>query len=298
MQLEDIPDTIDIPFERLERSDLFVFLREQIQKVFKPSLEAAVKDHDLVVIGGQSLALWARQYLIDEMTGEDIGFLTSDDLDFTGNTSSVKYCEEQLGVKFKTASIDECTPELAIANLSWKDDSIYVDILKMDSVGGVSAQEISKYLAVIDLDGVPVAVIDPVTCLKSRLHNLFAGWQRYKERESVRVKIAIRASECYMREILVYEGFRFAAPYIRRIKDLALSEKGKRIYVEYGIDLLGAIPQDAAILPKDYTEKELPRMQREVSSVRNRKLKLYLRQKRPVHSTLTSDPVVAQIDPR
>lgn len=298
MQLEETSETSDIPFERLERSDLFVFVREQIQKVFEPSLEVAVKHHDLVVIGGQSLALWARQYLIDEMTGEDIGFLTSDDLDFTGNTSSVKYCEERLGVKFKTASIDECTPELAIANLSWKNDSIYVDILKMDSVGGVSAQEISKYLSVIDLDGVPVAVIDPVTCMKSRLHNLFAAWQRYKDRESTRVKIAARASEYYLRDILVHEGFRFAAPYIRRIKDLALSDKGKRIYVEYGIDLLSAIPQDADLLPKDYIEKELPRMRREVDSVRKRKLKIYLRQQKTVHYTLTSEPVVAQIDSR
>ena len=264
------------PFELLERSNLFVFVRHLIQQVYAQSVKTAVNDFGLVIVGGQSLALWARQYLIDELTGEDIGFVTSDDLDFIGNNAGVDHCERVMGASFKRATMDDNTPSLAIGLIDWEDDKeLIVDILKMDSVGGVEKKEILKHLAVLDLDGVDVAVIDPITCLKSRLFNLFAYWQRDRGRESVRVNIAIRASESYIREMLVYEGFRVAAVQVKRIKALALSRLGKRAYVEYGIDVLRAIPYDPALYPEAYLGIEYPNMIRQVSDQRRRKLVQY-----------------------
>lgn len=87
-----------------------------------------------------------------------------------------------------------------------------------------------------------VAIIDPITCLKSRLLNLFAYWQDRPHRESVRVKIVLRASDHYLRDLLVHERYRVISEHIRRIKALALTPLGKRFYVEYGTDVLDAIP--------------------------------------------------------
>lgn len=276
----------DPPFDLLERSDLFSFVRHLIQSVYGLSVESVVNDYGLVIVGGQSLALWARQYLIDELTGEDVGFVTSDDLDFIGNNAAVGYCEQVLGASFKRACMDDHSPNLAVAVIGWQEDKkLIVDILKMDSVGGVDVKEILKYLSVIDLDGVEVAVIDPITCLRSRLFNLFAYWQQDTHRESVRVKIAIRASDCYVRELLVHEGYRAASAYIRRIKKLAISNLGKRLFVEYGIDILSAIPNDPAIFPKAFLEIELPRTRRQVDDVRRRKIVQYRRfGTTPIHS--------------
>lgn len=275
-----MPDALNegAPFGVLERSGLFVFLLDLIQRVYRPSVQSAVIDYGLVIVGGQSLTLWARQYLIDEMTGEDVGFVTSDDLDFIGNPESVDYCQRVMGVRFRRARMEDNTINIAAAYIDWVDgQEVIVDILEMDSVGGAPKKEIFKYLSVLDIEGVQVAVIDPITCLKSRLFNLFAYWQDRPHRESVRVKIALRASNHYLRDLLVHEGYRAISEHIRRIKALALTQLGKRVYVEYGIDILDAIPYDPLIFPASYGQRERPSMLRQIGDARRRKLIQYQR---------------------
>lgn len=268
----------DAPFTQLERSDLFAFLLDLIQRVYRPSVLSAVNDYGLVIVGGQSLTLWARQYLIDEMTGEDVGFVTSDDLDFIGKPNSIDYCARMMGVPFRKAKMEDNTINIAAAYIHWIDDKeVIVDILEMDSVGGAPKKEIFKYLSILDIEGVQVAVIDPITCLKSRLFNLFAHWQDRRHRESVRVKIAIRASNHYLRDLLVHDGYRAISEHVSRIKALALTTLGKRVYVEYGIDVLDAIPYDPALYPTAYMDRERPNMLRQIGDLRRRKLIQYQR---------------------
>lgn len=286
------------PFSLLERSDLFAFLLDLIQRVYRPSVTAAVTDYGLVIVGGQSLTLWARQYLIDEMTGEDVAFVTSDDLDFIGNPQSIEYCQKVMDVPFRKARMEDNTINIAAAYIDWVDGKeVIVDILEMDSVGGAPKKEIFKYLSVLDIEGVQVAVIDPITCLNSRLFNLFAYWQDRPHRESVRVKIALRASNHYLRDLLVHDGYRVISEHIHRIKALALTPLGKRVYVEYGIDVLDAIPYDPALFPAAYMDRERPNMLRQIGDVRRRKLIQYQRFTcGPIHPSHT-EPVTAK-DPR
>lgn len=266
------------PFVQLERSELFTFLLDLIQRVYRPSIQSAVTDYGLVIVGGQSLTLWARQYLIDEMTGEDVGFVASDDLDFIGKPNAVDYCARMIGVPFRKAKLDDNTINIAAAYIDWIDGKeVIVDILEMNSVGGAPKKEIFKYLSVLDIEGVQVAVIDPITCLKSRLFNLFAYWQGRPHRESVRVRIALRASNHYLRDLLVHDGYRAIAEHIRRIKALAMTPLGKRVYIEYGIDVLDAIPYDPALFPAAYLELERPNMLRQIGDARLRKLLQYQR---------------------
>ncbi|WP_235202530.1 hypothetical protein N027_21660 [Pseudomonas syringae USA007] len=212
------------------------------------------------------------------MTGEDVGFVTSDDLDFIGKPNSIDYCARMMGVPFRKAKMDDNTINIAAAYIDWVDGKeVIVDILEMDSVGGAPKKEIFKYLSVLDIEGVQVAVIDPITCLKSRLFNLFAYWQDRKHRESVRVKIALRASNHYLRDLLVHDGYRVISEHIHRIKALALTPLGKRVYVEYGIDVLDAIPYDPALFPAAYMDRERPNMLRQIGDVRRRKLIQYQR---------------------
>jgi hypothetical protein len=268
----------EAPFALLERSDLFTFLLDLIQRVYRPSIKSAVNDYGLVIVGGQSLTLWARQYLIDEMTGEDVAFVTSDDLDFIGKPNSIDYCARVMGVPFRKAKMEDNTINIAAAYIEWIDGKeVIVDILEMDSVGGASKKEILKYLTVLDIEDVQVAVIDPITCLKSRIFNLFAYWQDRPHRESVRVKIALRASNHYLRDLLVHDGYRAISEQIRRIKALALTSLGKRIYVEYGIDVLDAIPYDPALFPAAYLNRERPYMLQQIGDARRRKLIQYQR---------------------
>lgn len=292
-----MPEAPNAPFVLLERSDLFSFLLDLIQRVYRPSIHSAVNEYGLVIVGGQSLTLWARQYLIDEMTGKDVAFVTSDDLDFVGNLQSIDYCQRVMGVPFRRATIDDNTVNIAAAYIDWVDGKeIIVDILELDSVGGAPKKEIFRYLAVLDIEGTSVAVIDPITCLKSRLFNLYAYWEARPQREFVRVKLALRASYHYLQDLLVHEGYRAIAEHVRRIKALALTCLGKRVFVEHGLDVLDAIPSDQMLLPVRYWEAERQNMLRQIGDARQRKLIQYQRfQCGPIHECHSLEPKVVDL---
>lgn len=243
------------------------------------------------------MALWARQYLIDELTGEEVGFVTSDDLDFLGNSSSIEHCRQALNIDFRRASIEDNTPNIAIGLYEWqKDKRLVVDI--MGEIAGVDEKTLLKNLSFIDLEGVAVAVIDPITCMQSRLANLFALWQSDRHREAIRTNIAIRATNCFIREILVYDGYRAAAGIIKRVRKLALSEYGKRVFVEYCINIFDAIPNDPAIFPTAYNTLERPKNLRQLEDVHRRKLIQYKRFGRgdDIHASHIQQP--QPLDPR
>lgn len=52
-----MPETVDeeAPFALLERSELFAFLLDLIQRVYRPSIQSAVTDYGLVIVGGNRL---------------------------------------------------------------------------------------------------------------------------------------------------------------------------------------------------------------------------------------------------
>lgn len=266
--------------EQLERSALFQFFEERIKDIYRSREREAVDQYGLIVVGGQALSLWAREYLLDEMTGEEIEFSHSDDLDFIGRArAAVDFCEERLNVRFRRATLDDNTPNLAAAEIVWDDGrKLVIDIL--DAVAGVDSKDIHKYLESVFLDGIRVAIIDPVSCLQSRLFNLYAPWCSNHERESVRTRLAIRASNCYIRELLVEDGFRAASPLLKRVQDLALSRLGKNAFYDYGLDLLEAMPIDPALLPKRFVEQHWPNIQKQVGDARLRKEVQYQRAKR------------------
>lgn len=272
MSFEDNPGSKETPLapDHFERSELFNFFKERLKEVYRSPEREAVDQYGLIVVGGQALSLWAREYLLDEMTGEELQFATSDDLDFIGRQGSVGFCEARMKVSFRRATIEDYTPNLAAAEIAWDDDrKIVIDIL--DAIAGVSTADIYKYLESVVLDDVRIAIIDPVSCLQSRLFNLYAPWCSSRERESVRTQLAIRASNCYLREILVEDGYREAVPLFKRIHDLALSRNGKDAFYDYGLDLLQAIPIDPDLLPKQFVDKNWPSIVKQVGDARSRK---------------------------
>ena len=117
----------------------------------------------------------------------------------------------------------------------------------------------------------------PSTSYEDAHSELFAYWQGRPHRESVRVKIALRASNHYLRDLLVHDGYRVISEHFRRIKALALTPLGKRVYFEYGIDVLDAIPYDPALFPAAYLDRERPNMLRQIGNARQRKSLQYQR---------------------
>ncbi|WNC09325.1 hypothetical protein [Pseudomonas coleopterorum] len=111
------------------------------------------------------------------------------------------------------------------------------------------------------------------------------------------MKIALRASNHHLRDLLAHDGYRVISEHICRIKALALTPLGKRVYVEYGIDVLDAIPYDPTLFPAAYLDLEQPNMLRQIGDARRRKLLQYQRFAfGPIHHSHLEP--VAENDPR
>lgn len=270
MSPNDDPSVAAPPLDPFERSELFLYFKERLKDVYRSPEREAVDTYGLIVVGGQALSLWARQYLLDELTGEEIQFATSDDLDFIGTNEAAGFCEERMQVCFRRASLDDHTPNLAAAEITWDDDTkIVIDIL--DKIAGVATKDIYRYLESVVLDDVRIAIIDPISCLQSRLYNLYAPWCTDWKRESVRTALAIRASNAYLVEILQEEGYPGIRPLLKRLYRLAISCRGRDAFYDYGLDILTAIPSRSELMPAGFLNSEWPRLSAELHDRRTRK---------------------------
>ncbi|MFB8831931.1 hypothetical protein ACE0DR_27665 [Azotobacter sp. CWF10] len=260
-----------------------------MKEVYRSPEREAVDQYGLIVVGGQALSLWAREYLLDEMTGEEIQFATSDDLDFIGRSEAIGFCERRMDVHFRRATLDDHTPNLAVAEIAWDDDrKIVIDIL--ESIAGVATKDIYRNLESVLIDDVRIAIIDPVSCLQSRLYNLYAPWCSDYQREAVRTNLAIRASKAYLQEILCEEGYSSVRPLLKRLYRMAISRLGRDAFYDYGIDLLLAYPRDICLMPQKFFDSEWPRLNKELNDRRTRKVTHYTRFNRAPRGTPSISP--------
>lgn len=277
MSLLTIPSPkAELSPDDFDKSELFVYFKERLKDIYRSKEREAIDKYGLIVVGGQALSLWAREYLLDEMTGEEIQFATSDDLDFIGRKEAVDFCENRMELSFRRATLEDHTPNLAIAEIAWDGDKkIFIDIL--ESIAGVATKDIYRTLESVVIDDVRIAIIDPVSCLQSRLYNLYAPWCRDGQREAIRTNLAIRASKCYLQEILAEDGYAGIRPLLKRLYRVAISKLGRDAFYDYGIDILQALPQDKMLMPEAFFTTELPRLSNELDDRRARKERHNLR---------------------
>ena len=214
-----------------------------IELVFQDSLDEA-EQLGFTLIGGQALSIWANFYLLDSMTGKEALMATSDDIDFCArDKGSINFLETRLKQTFRRPTMDDVTPHLAVAEVERNGHLITVDLL--DGVAGVKASMLARsFLAISVLQPeIEVWVIDPVCCLYSRLHNLYAGFTADLDREKIRVDLAVRACKLYLCQAYEDDGFPAIRYSLKKIKSLARSQLGVRAYLDYGIDILRALPE-------------------------------------------------------
>lgn len=271
------------------------YCRDIIETTYKEALDEA-RQVGLILIGGQALSIWAKYYLLDEMTGQEILMSTSDDVDFyAAGNESIDFLERKLEEKFKRATLDDATPNIAITQFDYDGEVVTVDVL--GGVAGVERHHLADGLLTVSPfeSGVEVLLIDPLCCLRSRLYNLFAYFTRNKERECIRVELAIRACKLFLQELYEDEQFEGIRQKLKDIKKIAKSDEGMKAYLDYGIDILRALPSpDYLRNTPSYKEQFLPNTVQEIQAKREKK-----RQHRIRRGIAVYDPAAAlQKDPR
>ena len=210
------------------------------------------------IIGGQALSFWAYHYLIDELTGEEFTHLTSHDIDFLGGIPDVRRCAEAWHGRYVLPGPEDSTPNTGIVYVPVGGEEIAIDFL--GHVYGVDDNELVRGLDEIDLGGTWARILTPVLCLKSRLNNLYGlryGDQK-RRREVCRIRVAIRAVNRYIADLLDEDQSRRAYDWSNALLNMAATDLGGRLFAEHGVDILAGIPLEHPAFDQRFRERHYP----------------------------------------
>lgn len=233
-------------------------------------IETVLDNFNLVLVGGQALAIWHYNYFSENLSSKDIHYSFSDDIDFYGLNVAIEFIESQIGHKARRPGPHDQTVNLGIFNVPVKSSSSTVIIDVIESVGGVRNSEIPTNTDIVTIEEFEFPLINPVLCLKSRLENFFSNYKSDKVKELYRVDIALRCCKSYINESLDFGWNKRSSRHIETIIDLALSQKGCEIFVKNNIDILCAIDMDNPNLKKEFIEKRLPGAVKKIETQRNK----------------------------
>jgi hypothetical protein len=164
-----------------------------------------VQDTDAVIIGGQSINLWARHY---ERRDPDLaarGPFTSKDIDFYGNSDAASKLAQALGANLYLPQLDDQTPNAALVIGTLDDRKVEIDFMR--AVLGVEDASIKNNF--VTLCGrnpqsgaeVRLMLLHPLDCLRSRLANI----NRLKREDELSLRqaaIAIDILKNFIEELL------------------------------------------------------------------------------------------------
>jgi hypothetical protein len=135
-----------------------------------------VEEDNAVVVGGQSINIWAQHYAGRDPELAKLGPLTSKDIDFFRNTPATLKLEHALGGQAAFASLDDHTPNAAVVTGVIGTKIITIDF--MQSVQGVPDRNIQhRYVTLTGAhpatgERVSILVMHPLDNVSSRLANV------------------------------------------------------------------------------------------------------------------------------
>lgn len=229
-------------------------------------------EHPVVLVGGQALNFWASYY--EESVAELAvnAPYTSKDIDFLGSHEAVKECARRLGGTARLATLDDMnTPNTGVV-VFVDDDGHRRQIDFLGEVAGVRETYYESIDAtIVDAHDTPVAtlrVMDPISCLKGRAHNVayLPGYQ--SEHALNQLCAAIFCAKEFGRDLLKQDPFETLRSN-EHVFDIARWGAGPLVYARYNVDILGAVVEDAGMPEKFYTER-LPRVRALIQRAREK----------------------------
>lgn len=214
-----------------------------------------------ILVAGQALAFWGHYYLDEGL--EDLSPLASRDIDFFNRriNNVKKYAQNvRFYLQDHGLELEEDYPNMddnsfvsglwQIKNVSSpQKEGVIVDFLNY--ISGLKDGEVEKYADSIEFDGKSFQVLSPVSCLKTRVHNLLNVYPGQKsdekiENEEERVKLAIKIVHKHITELHYWgkQGSKQSVKRALQVLEIASSDLGKRLYKEKQISILDAIPQN------------------------------------------------------
>jgi hypothetical protein len=160
-----------------------------------------------LVVGGQAVNFWAEAFEDEEPELRAYRPFTSADLDLHRLTSSA---QDALGVISKAVEAPKHPFGKAFTIVSHTflieaktGRLLHVDHLKM--VLGLRPAEVKRGTMIIEFAGVRIWILNPIICLKAKLHNVSALNQRGRQDEK-HVRILIFCIRAFLRRLIREAG--------------------------------------------------------------------------------------------
>lgn len=195
-------------------------------------------DSDPVIVGGQSINIWAKHYASVDQVLYGLGPLTSKDVDFFANTAAMERLASHLtDSQIHVPSFGDMTPNAAVVVGFLGKRRIVVDFMAV--VMGVPDDSITNnYVAIegaMPDSGrtVKLCLMHPLDCVKSRLANINL-LNRVDDHPVTQAVASLRVLQHFIDELISVGAIKEAQrtlhqlPYVFR--DLHLGQKSHRMF--------------------------------------------------------------------
>jgi hypothetical protein len=224
----------------------------------------------LILVGGQALAFWADYYDFKE---EEHGVsLMSKDIDFLGGTEVAEHCAKLWqGQLYKPVPFEPTPNNAKVVVPLGNGETLTIDFLA--GVYGITDQAVYQRKAQIETkEGIRFYVMTPLFCLKSRLENVlglgYGGpriWQEVRK-----LQVAIHIQQRHLVSLFEFGQKRVALKETQLLLHWARQDTGIRIFTDYEIDLLEALPKSHSGYGEPFWQLDYPAKESRILEKRQR----------------------------
>jgi hypothetical protein len=210
---------------------------------------------DLVLIGGQAVALWADEYSDNLKLDAPV---LSKDIDFWGDRARLTKLARKLGTKADYPHHRVMTNLSGIIRVRVVDRLINIDVLHR--VPGLEEVDPRRVTLPLNFGDHPILVLDPISLIASKLHNL-RHFNQSGRNDLEQLKLTIQVAGFFIEDAF-RSGVRVGLNYCKRVFEMALHASNQNTFKKHSIKMLDAIPikaidqlRQAQDLPSEDREK-------------------------------------------
>jgi hypothetical protein len=219
-----------------ERNPLDHLTAEEVETILQ-----YIEQVGAIVVGGQSLAIWARLFLDRYPQIGRVYSISSEDVDVFGNASAAKKFAEKLrNARVFVADPFDASPNAAVVEGELGDRKIRIDFMR--SILGVDPKSIKKNFVTLSRpardNGKPIniLILHPIDCLRSRLSNI-NDLHRGDMHSVSSARAAILVLEAFIDDHLRRNEFRQAQALLMSVYYVARDRHlGKPSHLKFGLD--------------------------------------------------------------
>jgi hypothetical protein len=193
-----------------------------------------------VLVGGQALAFWADHFALSRPA--DLVIAVSADADFIADGELARKLARQLGWKSWIPGFDDATFQTGKVTKKLPDGSVkQVDFLA--SVAGLATEDVVRRALEMEVPEIGrLRVMHPVDVLDSRIQNLARIPSKRTPAGVSQARLAIDAARAFVASEIDERGERKALQLLERIAEIAADNAAIRVFTQYGVDPLNAVP--------------------------------------------------------